>query len=65
MRIVVSIHHHQLHHHPPGPHHYHLLRHRPHLIHIRFKCSVRADWRCRRCVVTIIIKTVGDAKDAS
>ena len=62
--IVISIHHHQLHHHPPGAHH-HLLRHRPHPIHIRFKCSVRVDWRCSRCVVTIIIMIVGDAEDAS
>ena len=32
--------------------------------YIRFKGSVRADWRCRGCVVIIIIMTVGDAKDA-
>ena len=34
------------------------------LFHIRFKGSVRADWRCRGCVVMIIIMTVGDAEDA-
>ena len=26
--------------------------------------DVRPDWRCRRCVVMIIIMTVGDAEDA-
>ena len=26
--------------------------------------SYRADWRCRGCVVIIIIMTVGDAEDA-
>ena len=36
----------------------------PYLFHIRFKSPVRADWRCRGCVVIIIIMTVGDAEDA-
>ena len=31
---------------------------------IRFKGGVKADWRCRGCVVMIIIMTVGDAEDA-
>ena len=26
--------------------------------------SVRPDWRCRGCVVIIIMMTVGDAEDA-
>ena len=54
---VISIHHH-------GAHHV-LLRHRPHLFHIRFKTALRADSRRRRCVVTIITMTDGDAEDAS
>ena len=29
-----------------------------------FKGSVRPDWRCRGCVVMIIIMTAGDAEDA-
>ena len=33
----------------------------PSLFHIRFKSPARADWRCRGCVVIIIIMTVGDA----
>ena len=36
----------------------------PYLFHIRFKSPVRPDWRCRGCVVIIIIMTVGDAEDA-
>ena len=36
----------------------------PSLFHIRFKSAVGADWRCRGCVVIIIIMTVGDAEDA-
>ena len=36
----------------------------PYLFYIRFKSPVRADWRCRGCVVIIIIMTVGDAEDA-
>ena len=36
----------------------------PYLSHIRFKSAVRADWRCRGCVVIVIIMTVGDAEDA-
>ena len=31
---------------------------------IRFKSPVRPDWRCRGCVVIIIMMTVGDAEDA-
>ena len=34
------------------------------LFHIRFKSPVRPDWRCRGCVVIIIMMTVGDAEDA-
>ena len=34
------------------------------IFHIRFKSPVRPDWRCRRCVVIIIITTVDDAEDA-
>ena len=34
------------------------------LFHIRFKSPVRPDWRCRGCVVIIIIMTVGDAEGA-
>ena len=30
----------------------------------RLKSPVRPDWRCRGCVVIIIIMTVGDAEDA-
>ena len=29
------------------------------VFHIRFKSPVRPDWRCRGCVVIIIIMTVG------
>ena len=36
----------------------------PYLFDTRFKGSVRADWRCKGCVVMIIIMTVGDAEDA-
>ena len=36
----------------------------PYLFHVRFKSPVRADWRCRGCVVIIIIMTVGDAENA-
>ena len=32
--------------------------------HIRFNSPVRPDWRCRGCVVIIIMMTVGDAEDA-
>ena len=34
------------------------------VFHIRFKSPVRPDWRCRGCVVIIIMMTVGDAEDA-
>ena len=34
------------------------------LFHIRFKSPIRPDWRCRGCVVIIIIMTVGDTEDA-
>ena len=34
------------------------------VFHIRFKSFVRPDWRCRGCVVIIIMITVGDAEDA-
>ena len=36
----------------------------PYLFLIRFNSAVRADWRCRGCIVIIIIMTVGDAEDA-
>ena len=35
----------------------------PYLFHTHFKSAVRADWRCRGCVVIVIIMTVGDAED--
>ena len=38
--------------------------HLPYLFHVRFKSPVRPGWRCRGCVVIIIITTVGDAEDA-
>ena len=41
----------------------HHNRCRPYLLYIRFKGSVKADWRCRGCVVMIIIMTVNDAKN--
>ena len=31
---------------------------------IYVKSPVRPDWRCRGCVVIIIMMTVGDAEDA-
>ena len=34
------------------------------VFHIRVKSLVRPDWRCRGCVVIIIMMTVGDAEDA-
>ena len=34
------------------------------LFHICFKCAVRPDWKCRGCVVLIIMITAGDAEDA-
>ena len=34
------------------------------LFHIRFKCAVRPDWKCRGCVVMIVMITAGDAEDA-
>ena len=33
--------------------------------YIRFKCPVRPDVRCRRCVDMIIMMTAGDAEGAS
>ena len=36
----------------------------PYLFHIRFKSPDRPDWRCRGCVVIIIMMTVGDVEDA-
>ena len=33
--------------------------------YVRFKCPVRPDLRCSRCVDMIIIMTAGDAEDAS
>ena len=33
--------------------------------YIRFKCPVRPDLRCGRCVDMIIMMTAGDAEDAS
>ena len=36
----------------------------PYLYLMRFKSAVRAAWRCRGCIVIIIIMTVGDAEDA-
>ena len=36
----------------------------PYLFYLRFKGSVTPNWRCRGCVVMIIIMTVGDAEDA-
>ena len=36
----------------------------PYLFYVRFKGSVRPGWRCRGCVVMIVIMTVGDAEDA-
>ena len=33
-------------------------------LYIRFKSPVGPDWRCRGCVVIIIMMTVGDADDA-
>ena len=65
--IIMSIHHHHHHHqhHHGAYHHHHLLRHRAYLFYIRFKCPVRPDLRCRRCVDMIIMMTAGDAEDAS
>ena len=31
---------------------------------VRFKSPVRPDWRCRGCVVIMMMMTVGDAEDA-
>ena len=50
--------------------HHHLHHHAPHRVHrrssfhIRFKCAVRPDWKCRGCVVLIVMITAGDAEDA-
>ena len=55
MMIIMSV----------GVHHHHLLRRRPYLFQIRFKCPVRPDLRCRRCADMIIMMTAGDAEDAS
>ena len=55
MMIIMSV----------GVHHHHLLRHRPYLFYIRFKCPARPDLRCRTCVDIIIVMTAGDAEDAS
>ena len=41
----------------------HHNRCRPYASYIRFKGSVRADWRCSGRAVMIIIMTVGDAED--
>ena len=53
MMIIMSVHRH------------HLLRHRPCLFFIRFKCPVRPDLRCSRRVDMIIMMTAGDAEDVS
>ena len=42
----------------------HHNRCRPYLFYIRFKGSVRPYWRCRGCIVMIILMTAGDAEDA-
>ena len=42
----------------------HHNRCRPYLAYIGLKGSVRPDWRCRGCVVMLIIMTAGDAEDA-
>ena len=66
--IIMSVHHHHHQHHHGAYHHHHLLRHHPYLFYlfyIRFKCPVRPDWRCRRCVDMIIMMTAGDAEDES
>ena len=65
MMIIMSVHHHHHQHHHHGAHHHQLLRHRPYLFYIRFKCPVRPDLRCRRCADMIIMMTAGDAEDAS
>ena len=68
MMIVMSVHHHHQHHHHGahhGAHHCHLLRHRPYLFYLRFKCAFRPGLRCRRCVDMIIMTTAGDAENAS
>ena len=62
MMIIMSVHHHN-HHHHHGAYHHHLLRHRPYLFYIRFKCPVRPDLRCSGDM--IIMMTAGDAEDAS
>ena len=46
--------HHQDHHHYRGT----LLS------HIRFKCPVIPDYKCRGCVVMIVMITAGDAGDS-
>ena len=66
MMIIMSIHHHHHHdQHHHGAYQHHLLRHRPYLFYIRFKCPDRPDLRCRRCADMIIMMTAGDAEDAS
>ena len=34
------------------------------LFHVRFKCAVRPDWKCRGYGVTIVMITAADAGDA-
>ena len=34
------------------------------VFYVRFNSPVRPDWRCRGCVVMIVMMTVGDAEDA-
>ena len=46
--------------HHPGHHHYRGVL----LFHIRFKYAVRPDWKCRGCVVMIVMAIAADAGDA-
>ena len=64
-------HHHHLHHYHVHHHHHHHLHHHvpliktvaPFFFHTRFKSAVRPDWKCRGCVVMIVMMTAGDAED--
>ena len=63
--IIMSVHHHHHQHHHHQHHHGASSSSSSSLFfYIGFKCPVRPDLRCRRCV-DMIMMTAGDAEDVS
>ena len=63
MMMLDDDHHFHVHHHHV-PHHVHPPNRGALLFHIRFRCAVRPDCKCRGCVVMIVMITASDAEDA-